>query len=60
LKIRELLAFRRRRKIRLARRRASAYFADRAMKASGKSAADLVSWSTGQVVELASAGVASR
>jgi hypothetical protein len=47
LKIRELLAFRRRRKIRLARMRAGAYFADRAMKASGKSAADLVSWSTG-------------
>jgi hypothetical protein len=40
--------------------RAGAYLVDRAMKASGQSAADLVSSSTKEVVEMATAGMASR
>jgi hypothetical protein len=40
--------------------RAGTYLVDRAMKASGQSAADLVSSSTKAVVEMATAGMASR
>ena len=40
--------------------RAGAYLVDRAMKASGKSAADLVSTSTEEVIVIATGGVGSR
>jgi hypothetical protein len=40
--------------------RAGAYLVDRAMKESGKSAADLVSASTEEVVDMATAGIRSR
>jgi hypothetical protein len=40
--------------------RAGTYLVDRAMKATGKSAADLVSTSTEEVVDIATAGMGSR